>query len=141
VSSPKIDMFGAFSDPHLRADGTASTRVRRHVPETGSFGKSTRRSRSRTGTPAAKREDPTLAASDRIFAEFLSRQPAASTSENQRKTSGLSASASQSNVSTVTPLGASDGNAGPAQRYVHKEPTEVCVHCRISPDSECRSEC
>ena len=37
------------------------------MTETGSFGKSTRRSRSRTGTPAARRENPTSAAADKLF--------------------------------------------------------------------------
>lgn len=63
-----------------------STRSRRTVAETGSFGKSTRRSRSRTGTPAARaaRENPTLAAADKIFGDWVtSKQAAAATSSQQ----------------------------------------------------------
>ncbi|TQV97953.1 hypothetical protein V2A60_006339 [Cordyceps javanica] len=51
------------------------TRARRAVAETGSFGKSTRRSRSRTGTPArGTKENPTLAAADKVFGDWLSKQ-------------------------------------------------------------------
>lgn len=53
-------------------------RSRRTVAETGSFGKSTRRSRSRTGTPAARgRENPTLAAADKLFGDWVSSKQAA----------------------------------------------------------------
>ncbi|KAM7205597.1 hypothetical protein V8F33_000923 [Rhypophila sp. PSN 637] len=48
-------------------------RSRKTAPETGSFGKSTRRSRSKTGTPA-RREDPTVAAADRLFTDWLAGQ-------------------------------------------------------------------
>lgn len=109
------------------ADGNPSTsRVRRAVPETGSFGKSTRRSRSRGGTPAAKREDPTIAAADKIFSEFLVKQTSAP-SDNQRKTS-LTASASQQNHLAGQPTGSGEGNSSSSQqRYTHKEPTEVVL--------------
>lgn len=45
-------------------------RSRRTVHETGSFGKSTRRSRSKTAAPA-RREDATIAAADRVFSNYL----------------------------------------------------------------------
>ncbi|KAK3331024.1 hypothetical protein B0H66DRAFT_510555 [Apodospora peruviana] len=48
-------------------------RARKTAPETGSFGKSTRRSRSKTGTPA-RREDPTIAAADRVFSNWIATQ-------------------------------------------------------------------
>ncbi|PHH93311.1 hypothetical protein CDD83_8010 [Cordyceps sp. RAO-2017] len=74
-------------------DGHAgSTRSRRNMAETGSFGKSTRRSRSRTGTPARARENPTLAAADKLFGDWVSNQVAAapaSAASSQRKSSGL----------------------------------------------------
>ena len=108
-------------------DGNPGTsRARRAVPETGSFGKSTRRSRSRGGTPAAKREDPTIAAADKIFSEFLVKQTSAP-SENQRKSS-LTVSASQQGHLTGQPTGAGEGSSSSSQqRYVHKEPTEVVL--------------
>ncbi|KHO01277.1 uncharacterized protein MAM_00278 [Metarhizium album ARSEF 1941] len=70
---------------------TGTSRSRRSVAETGSFGKSTRRSRSRTGTPARSRENPTLAAADKLFGDWVSNQAAAAAppSNNQRKSSGL----------------------------------------------------
>ncbi len=102
---------------------------RRAVAETGSFGKSTRRSRSRTGTPAAKREDPTLAAADAIFSQFFA-QKAAEKPESQQRKQSVS-SISQPNLSSAAPLGQIDGNAGPSSRYAKKEPpkepTEVIL--------------
>ncbi|KAF4610403.1 hypothetical protein G7Y89_g15716 [Cudoniella acicularis] len=100
------------------------SRARKTVAETGSFGKSTRRSRSRTGTPAAKREDPTLAAADAIFSNFLTSRATAPT-EPQRKSS--LPSASQPNISSSGPLAQIDGNAATTPRYIHKEPTEVIL--------------
>lgn len=67
---------------------SGSTRSRRSVAESGSFGKSTRRSRSRTGTPARGRENPTLAAADKLFGDWVSNQ-AAPPAVVQRKSSGL----------------------------------------------------
>ena len=65
-----------------RQDGpTGSTRSRRAVAESGSFGKSTRRSRSRTGTPARGRENPTLAVADKLFGDWVSNQQAAATAQ------------------------------------------------------------
>ncbi|KAM5348868.1 hypothetical protein ACJ41O_008691 [Fusarium nematophilum] len=67
-----------------------STRSRRSVAESGSFGKSNRRSRSRTGTPARSRENPTLAAADKLFGDWVSNQTAAAPAPAvQRKSSGL----------------------------------------------------
>jgi hypothetical protein len=99
------------------------SRVRRAVAETGSFGKSTRRSRSRTGTPAARREDPTLEAATAIFSNFMSSRVAAPL-DPQRNTS-LSTSVSQPNLSGA---GApAEGNGPTLSRYFHKEPTEVIL--------------
>ncbi|KJZ74875.1 hypothetical protein HIM_05784 [Hirsutella minnesotensis 3608] len=68
-----------------------SIRSRRTTAETGSFGKSTRRSRSRTGTPARSRENPTLAAADKLFGDWVSNQAAAApvAGASQRKASGM----------------------------------------------------
>jgi len=105
----------------------SASRVQRTVPETGSFGKSTRRSRSRTGTPApAKREDPTLVAADAIFSAYLSTK-ATVPPESSQRISSLSASISQPNLASATALTPIDGNASPSTRYVHKEPTEVIL--------------
>jgi hypothetical protein len=70
-----------------------STRSRRPAAETGSFGKSTRRSRSRgASTPAKNRENPTLAAADKLFGDWVANQnaqAASSSTTGQRKPSGL----------------------------------------------------
>lgn len=115
-----------FADLHS-TDGATTSRSRRVVPETGSFGKaSTRRSKSRSQTPAPKviKEDPTLAAADAIFTSYLAKQAAAppDPSQRQRKAS-IPSSVSQPNLLSNEP---SDGNPGPI-RYVHKEPTEVIL--------------
>ncbi|TAQ85535.1 hypothetical protein B7494_g6152 [Chlorociboria aeruginascens] len=107
------------------SDGNAGgSRSRRGIPETGSFGKSTRRSRSRTATPAAKREDPTIAAGEAIFSSYVSQLAAAIPDSPKRKNS-LPSSASQPNLSGA--LATIDGNGGTPSRYVHKEPTEVIL--------------
>lgn len=73
---------------HRRQDVPSGTsRSRRVVAESGSFGKSTRRSRSRPGTPARNRENPTLAAADKLFGEWINNQAAAA--PVQRKNSGM----------------------------------------------------
>ncbi|KAE8453588.1 hypothetical protein EG329_010449 [Mollisiaceae sp. DMI_Dod_QoI] len=116
-------------------DGNPSlARARRAVPETGSFGKSTRRSRSRTGTPAAKREDPTIAAGDALFSQFFA-QKSAEASELPQRRNSLAASISQPNISLSAPLAQIDGNAGTSSRFAkepHKEPTEVILRGFLS---------
>lgn len=125
LTSPSLKMGSTSSNASSSTDGNPGTsRARRAAPETGSFGKSTRRSRSRAGTPATKREDPTIAAADKIFSEFLVKQTSAP-SEIQRKSS-LTA-LSQQNHLAGQPTGV-EGNSGSSQqRYVHKEPTEVIL--------------
>ncbi|KYK58981.1 hypothetical protein DCS_00108 [Drechmeria coniospora] len=78
-----------------------STRSRRNIAESGSFGKSTRRSRSRTGTPArGARENPTLAAADRLFGDWVSNQ-ATAPAANGRK--GNAQQAQQDEAATAGP--------------------------------------
>lgn len=102
-------------------------RSRRAPAETGSFGKSTRRSRSRTGTPAAaKREDPTLAAADAMLSAFLQNRETVSSDALARKPS-LSASTSQPNLSQNGVLTQGEPNTAASTRYIHKEPTEVIL--------------
>ncbi|RKF53968.1 Nucleoporin NUP53 [Golovinomyces cichoracearum] len=103
-----------------------STRSRRAILETGSFGKSTRRSRSRTGTPAAKREDPTLLAAESIFNNFFS-QKATDNSDTRQRTSIL-ASSSQPNLLGAQP--AQSDRAGLTTKFPKhhvKDPTEVIL--------------
>lgn len=77
-----------FAQNRQEGNNTGSVRSRRSVAESGSFGKSTRRSRSRTGTPARNRENPTLAAADKLFGDWVNNQ-AAPPAQVQRKSSGL----------------------------------------------------
>jgi hypothetical protein len=139
VQRPYAMLFPGYTHAPLTMTSTSSdissstesnpgtSRSRRAIPETGSFGKSTRRSRSRTGTPATKREDPTIAAADKIFSEFLVKQASAPSSESQR-ISSLTPSAAQPNHLAAQPTSTGDGNSGSSQqRYVHKEPTEVIL--------------
>jgi len=125
---PSVPDFPDFSQ-NSNDGNPAPGRPRRAVPESGSFGKSTRRSRSRTGTPAAKREDPTLAAADAIFSQFFAQKAAEKPEALQRKQS--ISSLSQPNLSSAAPLAQIDGNAGTSSRYAKKEhpkePTEVIL--------------
>jgi hypothetical protein len=95
--------------------------------ETGSFGKSTRRTRSKTATPA-RREDPTIAAADKVFSSWIASQaqtatqPSAPTTTQRRPT--LIPSTSSQNLSQ-----GQDENAAPSQtRFVKQQvPTEVIL--------------
>ncbi|KAI1116588.1 hypothetical protein F5Y14DRAFT_405874 [Nemania sp. NC0429] len=60
------------------------TRVR-EINETGSFGKSMRRSRSRSGSAAPRREDATMQSADKVFSNYLAKQQAENTEPAQRK--------------------------------------------------------
>lgn len=105
-----------------------SGRSRRAAAETGSFGKSNRRSRSKTGTPV-RREDPNIAVADKVFTTWIQNQnqssaPASSTTTSQRKQS-IVASSSQPNLLSQT----ADETSAPTQsRFVQKQvPTEVIL--------------
>ena len=108
-----------------RQDGALRSRKVTH--ETGSFGKSTRRTRSKTATPA-RREDPTIAAADKVFGSWLAAQ-------NQNATQ-TSAPATGQRRPTLIPSTSSQNlpqiqeeNAAPSQtRFIKKQvPTEVIL--------------
>jgi hypothetical protein len=105
--------------PH-QDDHASSKRSRRAAAESGSFGKSSRRSRSKTATPA-RREDPTIAAADKVFSSWIQNQAQASSTSpddtNARKVSGSQPSDDNSASS------AQATRFAPAQ----KEPTEVIL--------------
>lgn len=63
------------TDTLPRQDGNtpSNLRNRRAVPETGAFGKTTRRSRSKTATPA-RREDPTIQHAHKVFTAYFDQQ-------------------------------------------------------------------
>ncbi|KAK4155143.1 hypothetical protein C8A00DRAFT_32036 [Chaetomidium leptoderma] len=104
-----------------------SLRSRKMTHETGSFGKSTRRTRSKTATPA-RREDPTIAAADKVFSSWIATQNQNATQTSapttaQRRPTLLPSSSSQ-NLSQ-----AQDESAAPSQiRFLkQQEPTEVIL--------------
>jgi hypothetical protein len=95
--------------------------------ETGSFGKSTRRTRSKTATPA-RREDPTIAAADKVFSSWIANQNQNATqtiapATGQRRPTLIPSTSSQ-NLSQ-----AQDESTAPSQtRFLkQQEPTEVIL--------------
>ncbi|RKU43604.1 hypothetical protein DL546_000048 [Coniochaeta pulveracea] len=103
--------------PH-QDDHASSKRSRRAAAETGSFGKSSRRSRSKTATPRP-REDPTIAAADKVFSNWFQDQAKANNEEettppNQRRKAQLQ----------------DEDESAPAKRFAStttKEPTEIIL--------------
>ncbi|KAK5636885.1 hypothetical protein RRF57_012597 [Xylaria bambusicola] len=103
------------SDRHDRQRMAPRTRAR-EINETGSFGKSTRRSRSRTGSAPPKREDATMQSADRVFSNYLAKQHAENAAEPaQRK------SRQEESKSTNQPP------------VLHREPTEMILRGYASP--------
>lgn len=106
-----------------------SLRARKGINETGSFGKSTRRARTKTATPARK-EDPTVAAADRIFSSWTaqwnqkeqqeSTTASSTTTSNAQQRSTLPSSASSQNINA-------DSAAPPAAKAKLREPVEVIL--------------
>lgn len=103
------------------------TRSRRAVHETGSFGKSTRRSRSRAGNPAAKKEDPTLTAADAIFSHFIAQKAAENSDLPQRPPSILVPGSQTSLMSTSAVQNDGTGLLSKFPKHRMKEPTEVIL--------------
>ncbi|KAI6089646.1 hypothetical protein F4821DRAFT_50740 [Hypoxylon rubiginosum] len=106
----------------------------REVTETGSFGKSTRRSRSRTGSAPPKREDATMQSADKLFSNYIARQQATTTATSaaasaptQRKSSYLGQAAPHSQ----------DDPASATQALTYrKEPSEVILRGYSSPSQQ-----
>lgn len=119
-----------------RQDGLPlTTRGRRGAQEKGSFGKSTRRSRSKTGTPARgiRDDNPTTAAADKIWGEWKTTQlataPAASNSNTNpapstQRLAGMRV-ASQPLTSREDPLSAT--SASSTKSRIVNVPTEVIL--------------
>lgn len=96
--------------------------------ETGSFGKSTRRTRSKTATPARK-EDPTIAAADKVFSNWFANQdqsapPIHNAPATGQRRPNLPPSSSSQNIAQVH-----DDVAPPSQTRFHQQhvPTEVIL--------------
>ncbi|KAI1077512.1 hypothetical protein F5B20DRAFT_551539 [Whalleya microplaca] len=108
---------------------TAPRTRAREVTETGSFGKSTRRSRSRTGSVQPKREDATMQSADKIFSSYVASRAQnnnATKPSAQRKTSYLTQPGSQSQ----------EDSASNAQPVYQKEPAEVILRGYSSPSQQ-----
>ncbi|OBT64143.1 hypothetical protein VE03_06272 [Pseudogymnoascus sp. 23342-1-I1] len=113
-----------------------NTRARKPIPESGSFGRSVRRSRSKTGTPARK-EDPNILVADAIFSSYvaeLTKKPTPSGSSATDKSRRPSGSVSQQSLSSLTqPVSQHDRNSDTdhepnlVHHPVHRIPTEVIL--------------
>ncbi|KAI0475774.1 hypothetical protein GGR56DRAFT_665722 [Xylariaceae sp. FL0804] len=93
----------------------------REINETGSFGKSTRRSRSRTGSLAPRREDATMQSADKIFSSYVnSRQQAqdSASPSSQRRSSYLPQTAPQAQ---------DDPAAAATASALQREPVEIVL--------------
>ncbi|KAI5867404.1 hypothetical protein GGS23DRAFT_548247 [Durotheca rogersii] len=114
------------------------TRVR-EITETGSFGKSTRRSRSRTGSQPPKREDATMQNADKIFSNYIaSRQQASNAAA--ATTSGTTPSPPSQRKSSylgqpVAPPAEEVTSTTQASTY-RKEPTEIILRGYASPSQQ-----
>lgn len=107
-----------------RQDG--SLRSRKITHETGAFGKSTRRTRTKTATPA-KREDPTSVAADKIFSSWVANRtqnaaPTSAPTTGQRRPTLIPSTSSQNLSQTQD-----EGAAPTESRYRKREPTEVIL--------------
>ncbi|KAI0019054.1 hypothetical protein F4780DRAFT_465374 [Xylariomycetidae sp. FL0641] len=100
----------------------------RDLAESGSFGKSTRRSRSRTGSLPPKREDATMQGADRVFSNYIASQqrPSNDATSPQRKPSYL----------TQPGASSQDDSTSPAKSAIQKEPVEIILRGYASPSQQ-----
>ncbi|KAJ0123498.1 hypothetical protein J7T55_011963 [Diaporthe amygdali] len=112
-----------------------NVRARRGAPETGAFGKSTRRSRSKTATPA-RREDPTIQSAGKVFAAFFEQQSSQGGEQAEEPSSATPRQRRASNVQPLIPPSTSTkdladdaaATAAPATaRNIPNVPTEVIL--------------
>lgn len=96
------------------------------MPETGAFGKTTRRSRSKTATPA-RREDPTIQNAHKVFTAYFDKQ-------NTQFEEAPDTLAQKQRRAPVQPLSAtptddtqSPPDTNPTARNIPKVPTEVTL--------------
>lgn len=124
-------MVGQLTDHLPSQDGNpGNARTRRAAPETGAFGKSTRRSRSKTATPA-RREDPTILSAGKLFTAYFEKEqksfhadeaPDAAGSQKQRRPSTAAQPAANLADDTAAAI---DANA--AVRNTPNVPTEIIL--------------
>ncbi|KAI3321553.1 hypothetical protein HD806DRAFT_156084 [Xylariaceae sp. AK1471] len=92
----------------------------RELNETGSFGKSTRRSRSRTGSLPPKREDATMQSADRVFGNYMAKQQQTSSAIDPPQRKSRQDDANSNNQASAS----------------HKEPVEVILRGYASPSQQ-----
>ncbi|KAI1097727.1 hypothetical protein F4804DRAFT_154256 [Jackrogersella minutella] len=109
----------------------------REVTETGSFGKSTRRSRSRTGSAPPRREDATMQSADKIFSSYLSSRQQATTATATATTAATTTTSRKPNYLGQTAANSQDDSASTTQASTYrKEPTEVILRGYSSPSQQ-----
>lgn len=114
--------------PTPRQEG--NLRARRGAPETGAFGKSTRRSRSKTATPA-RRENPTIQSAHKLFTAYIASQnteaedaPDAPSQKQRRPSNVQPLLPAASNLATDD---TSPTTAQPAAGNMPNVPTEIIL--------------
>lgn len=97
-------------------------RSRRMANESGSFGKSTRRSRSKTATPA-RREDPVVTAADKVFTTWIQQQSRHTESRSASTSAGPTAGSASYRKASGVGLQADESSGAPAAaQRIGKEP-------------------
>ncbi|KAI2465433.1 hypothetical protein F4781DRAFT_24429 [Annulohypoxylon bovei var. microspora] len=99
----------------------------REVTESGSFGKSTRRSRSRTGSAPPKREDATMQSADKIFSSYLKTRQQVTTATTATSSAAASAQRKSSFIGQPTSQSQEDPASTAQVSTYRKEPTEVIL--------------
>ncbi|KAI1398844.1 hypothetical protein F4819DRAFT_467168 [Hypoxylon fuscum] len=112
----------------------------REVTESGSFGKSSRRSRSRTGSAPPKREDPTMQSADKLFSNYISSRQQAPNATTTATSTATAAAPTQRKASSYLGQTASqsqeDGTSTAQALAYRKEPTEVILRGYSSPSQQ-----
>lgn len=124
--------YGIVFDKIYREEPQYNLRSRKPVPETGSFGRSVKRSRSKTGTPARK-EDPNLAVADSLFKDYIASK-AKKPSNTTEPSSRLTRAETTPNIVTHSQaLVKQDRDSEQPQatqhraQHIHNVPTEVIL--------------
>ncbi|KAI1411366.1 hypothetical protein F5Y13DRAFT_57340 [Hypoxylon sp. FL1857] len=111
----------------------------REITETGSFGKSTRRSRSRTGSVQPRREDATMQSADKVFANYVAASKQKDSSAAGATTTTSNTTSAQRNPSYLgqTTTQSQEESVSTAQASTYrKEPTEVILRGYSSPSQQ-----
>ncbi|KAI1801570.1 hypothetical protein F4811DRAFT_533935 [Daldinia bambusicola] len=108
----------------------------REITESGSFGKSTRRSRSRTGSAPPKREDATMHSADKIFSNYIASRQQASNATTTPATAAVAAQRKPSYLGQTTTQAQEDPASTTQTSTYRKEPVEVILRGYSSPSQQ-----